>query len=438
MALTKDIDTSDLYLGAVKRTLAAGLMLLLSACQPPGFKADGSPEFLPAEQALIFSLSPLGSPPPNPSNAYADHPQAAAFGQQLFYDPRLSADGRFSCASCHNPAQGWSDARPRAVAMGVGARHSPTLWNVAHQRWLFWDGRADSLWAQAIQPLESLLEMGRSRTALYQLFRREQGLNGAYAKVFGPLPSVASTLPPEARPGAAKDPLNTAWNRIPAADRQAINRFVANLGKSFEAFERKLVSGESPFDRFARGLRTKDPQLTASLDKDAQFGLRLFIGRGQCILCHSGSNFSDGEFHNLGLPALPGQAPDEGRFGGIAALLADPLNGQGSFSDLPADDAWNDKLRYLERQNSNRGEFKTPTLREVAQTAPYMHDGRFASLEQVLAFYDNPGLHVSALGRREDTLQPLKLSPDEIRQLTAFLKALSSGPPATALTRALP
>lgn len=418
--------------------LCRGLLVaaLLSACQPPGLKSDGRPEFFPAERELIYSLSPLGAPPANPTNAHADDAGAARLGQWLFYQPRFSAGGRFSCASCHNPALGWTDGRARAQGLQSGPRNSPTLWNVGQQRWLFWDGHADTLWAQALGPLENPLEMGFSRVGLYRAFYEDPQLRAAYQRVFGPLPEVSAPLPQQARPGKPEDPLAVAWRRIPAADRAVVNRVAAHFGKALEAYERRLNSGESPFDRFVRGLRKNDDAAQQALDRDAQLGLRLFIGRGQCILCHSGPNFSDGEFHNLGLPALAGSSPDSGRFDGIPRVLADDFNGIGPFSDLAdADDAWADKLHFVARAASNRGEFKTPTLREISHTAPYMHDGRFASLEEVLAFYNAPQVFKPASGRREDTLQPLQLSADEMRQLKAFLVALDSGPPPAELTR---
>lgn len=385
------------------------LLALLPACQPPGLNKDGSPRFVEQERALIFSLSPLADAPANPSNRQAENPQAAHLGQYLFYEPRLSVNGQLSCASCHNPGLGWSDARPVAVGLKTGTRNSPSLWNVAQQRWFFWDGRSDSLWSQAIQPLESPLEMGHSRAQVYALFQREPDLKAGYEAVFGPLP-----------PGS------------PAG----MDRFISNVGKALEAFQRRIRSGESPFDRFAQALRQQDlPAADAALSVEAQKGLRLFIGRGQCILCHSGPHFSDGEFHNLGLPKRPGQPGDPGRFAGIAALKRDPLNALGAYSDLPSDDTWADKLRYVVQQPDNQGEFKTPSLREVAQTGPYMHDGRFESLEQVIAFYSTVGSEPAALGRREDTLQPLNLDAGEIAQLAAFLRSLSSGPPDAELTR---
>ncbi|MGV3522587.1 MAG: cytochrome-c peroxidase [Candidatus Sericytochromatia bacterium] len=415
-------------------------LLLLGACRPPGLKPDGSPAFTPEEQQLIFSLSPLPSPPVNPSNRYADDPAAAHLGQYLFYDTRLSANGKLNCASCHNPALGWSDARPVAVGLATGPRNSPALWNVAHQRWLFWDGRADSLWAQAIQPLESAHEMGSSRVALYRRFQQDPQLRKGYETVFGPLPVTSGPLPAEARPvpDQPQHPLHQAWLKLKPADQHAINRFAAQLGKSFEAFERQLLSQEAPFDRFAKGLRSGDARLQTALSADAQKGLRLFIGRGQCILCHTGPALSDGEFHNVGLSALaaatPKQPPDQGRYGGIQKVRQDSLNGLGAFSDLrDPEDPWGDKLRYVELQESNRGEFRTPSLREVARTGPYFHDGRFGTLEQVVAYYSAP--QEPAVGRREDTIQALAFEAEEITQLVAFLKALDSGPPAERLTR---
>lgn len=412
-----------------KRPVALAVVLLsLGGCQPPGLKSDGSPQFVPAEQNLIFSMSPLAEAPANPSNRFATNEAAAQLGKVLFYEPKLSGNGQISCATCHQPTRGWSDGLPVANTLGPGTRNTPTLWNVAHQRWYFGDGRADSLWSQAIQPIESPIEMGRSRVSLYHLFQQDSQLKQDYQKVFGAMPVMQAALPKEARPvpKSPQDPQHQAWQSISPQDQLAVNRFVANLGKALEAFERQMISPESDFDRFAKGLRTQDVQAQSALSAEAQKGLRLFLGRGQCILCHSGPNLSDGEFHNIGLPAIA-KNQDSGRYQGIQDLQKDPLNSLGAFSDLPADDPWADKLRYVEAQESNKGEFKTPTLRELTQTAPYMHDGRFKTLEEVIAFYNDPTVHKAAIGRREDTLQPLKLTPEEASQLLAFLKSLSTG-----------
>lgn len=404
--------------------------LFLWSCQPPGLKDDGAPNFVAEEKQYIFSLSPQGTPPDNPSNAVANNPQAAHFGQFIFYDTRLSGNNTLSCASCHNPTQGWSDGRPQAVGLQTGRRNSPSLWNVAYQRWCFWDGRSDSLWSQALQPLESPAEMGLSRVTLYKRFRENKDLKEGYEAVFGSFPMAQGDLPQAARPSEQKDAqeqaLNRAWQSIPVADQEIINRFAANIGKALEAFERRIVSGPSDFDRFVQGLRNNDLELQKVLPVAAQEGLRLFIGRGQCVLCHTGPSFSDAEFHNIGLPKVSGLELDAGRYAGIPALLQDPLNALGVYSDVDQDDPWLDKLHYLAQQEGNQGAFKTPSLREVSATAPYMHDGRFQSLEEVLSFYSAPAPEV-ALGRREDTIQALNLTAEEIQQLVAFLKSLNSG-----------
>lgn len=388
--------------------LSASLALsFLVACRPPGQNADGSPHFTAEERNKIFSLSPLPAPPANPSNRYADNPEAAHFGQYLFFDPRLSKNQQISCASCHNPGLGWSDGLPLAKGLGTGTRHSPSLWNVAQQRWLFWDGRADSLWSQALGPIQHPLEMGADAPTLIQRFQSSEDLKAGYTHLFGDLPSAKAS----------------------ATEQQ---RFLSHLGKALEAYERKIVSQESDFDRFVKTLRNTGT--SEALSVAAQRGLRLFIGAGQCILCHQGPNFSDGEFHNIGLPQLStGTAPDPGRSLGIGSVKTSALNGRGPFSDASAQDPWNDKLNYVSADAAQTGAFRTPSLREVASTAPYMHDGRFQNLQEVLAFYNAPVM-APAIGNREDTLRPLQLTPEDMADLEAFLQSLSSGPPDERLT----
>ena len=392
----------SLMLISVLWSLAPGL----SSCRPPGQNANGSPDFTADERTKMYALSPLPSPPSNPSNRYADDPQAAHLGQYLFFDPRLSQNQKINCASCHNPGLGWSDQKALAQGLGVGTRNSPSLWNVAYQRWLFWDGRADSIWAQSQGPLFSAHEMGASPALLHQRFLEIPELKQGYEAVFGTL------LPP-------KSPQDT-------------QRFVSNIGKALEAYQRKIISTESDFDRFVKALRSQDPKAPELLSVSAQRGLRLFIGAGQCMLCHQGPLLSDGEFHNIGLPALPGAAKDPGRSNGIDEVKNSPWNGLGAFSDSAADDPWNDKLRYVKTDPNMLGAFRTPSLREIAHTAPYMHDGRFKTLSEVIQFYNAP-VAAPALGEREDTLQPLQLTAEDMQDLEAFLHSLSSGPPSPAL-----
>jgi cytochrome c peroxidase len=407
----------------------------LAACQA----APDEVRWTAQQEALIRTLSPVPSPPVDPANRYAQHPKARHLGQYLFFEPRLSGNGKFSCASCHNPALGWSDGKALATGVQTGRRNSPTLWNVAHQRWLFWDGRSDSVWGQALQPLESTIEMDGDRLKVAHLIGGDPSLRSAYEHVFGRYPDLrdrqrfpASGKPLPAQP---QDPSHLAWSRMNREDQHTVNRVFANVGKALDAYQRQIISRPAPFDTFAEGLRTQDKAKQAALSLEAQKGLRIFIGRGQCILCHTGPTFSDLEFHNIGLPKVG--VVDMGRFDGISALRTDLFTGAGPFSDVPPEHTRNDKLLYLTQQESNRGEFKTPTLRNIAQTAPYMHDGRFASLEQVLAFYAAPA-NAPAVGRREDTLQDLKLSAEDMLQLKAFLEALTGPPLPAALTQQPP
>lgn len=378
---------------------------LLWACH------QSAPRWSKPELQQLFTLSPLPPLPANPTNRYADLPAARRLGEKLFFEPRLSMGneqstgtstlrqaqriaplsdhGRFSCASCHDPQKGWSDGRPLSAGVAVLSRHAPTLWNVAYQRWQFWDGRADSLWAQALQPIEHPKEMGGSRHKIHQWMSQDIAWKRDYRAVFGAFPQAHD-----------------------------VNRFYTNLGKVLEAFERTMISRDAPFDQFVKTMRRIEPNDKHTLSPAAERGAKLFIGKARCILCHNGPNFSDGEFHNLGL-----SLQDPGRWQGIPKLKQDPFNGLGQFSDAPAS-AVNDKVRYVIQRRQNQGEFKTPTLRQVATTAPYMHDGRFQTLLEVVQFY-NRMEPTDSLGKREDTLQPLHLAGKEEKDLVVFLESLT-------------
>ena len=352
--------------------------------------------FTPEEMHEIRKLSPLPELPSSPTNRVADDPRAALLGQKLFYDGRLSVNQEISCATCHDPTLGFSDGKALSEGLGTTDRHSPSLWNVAYQRWFFWDGRSDSLWAQAIQPLQDGREMGATPQHLRSLILGDPAIEAAYEALFG---SVSD---------------------------QSDDRMLSNLGKSFEAFQRKLISTDAAFDAFVANFENIEPGDDQYLNESARRGLRLFVGRGQCTLCHAGPNFSDGEFHNIGLSRNPNLPRDSGRFAGIRKLKADRFVGTGEFSDDRSKKT-NIKLPYLVVKMNNMSEFKTPTLRGIAETAPYMHDGRFASIREVLEHYSElPG--DPPLGHREETLQPLKLTEQEKHDIEAFLESLSGVP----------
>lgn len=393
-----------------------------------------APAYTPSTLAAIYALSPLGTPPPDPTDHVAENPRAARLGQYLFFDKNFSANGQIACATCHQPARAFTDGRAVAKGLAVETRNTPTLLNVAFNHWFFWDGRADSLWSQPLQVFENPKEMGTDRLHVAHVLYADRALRRAYEQVFGPLPPLADLMrfPRHARPGpAAPAPLARAWRAMAPADRVAVNRVFSNVGKALEAYERKLVRGDAPFDRYVAGLKSGNRTDLAALSSAAKRGLGLFVGAAHCDLCHSGRNFSDSEFHDIGLPLLPGEAPDPGRAPAIAEIKANPFNGAGAYSDDPHGVA-KQRLEFLPPAASQLGRFKTPTLRNVALTAPYMHDGRFTTLRQVVQFYAE-GAKASrgrrVVGKRELTLRVIPhLTRVQVTDLVAFLKSLTGAP----------
>jgi cytochrome c peroxidase len=224
------------------------------------------------------------------------------------------------------------------------------------------------------------------------------------------------------------------------AQSKAVDRAFSNLGKAIEAYERRLRSPPSPFDHYVTDLKQGDAPGQRMFSAAAKRGLKLFVGAARCELCHSGPAFSDGQFHNLGLSVALGEAPDPGREMGIRGVRVDPFNSVGSFSDAPGRDGVRDRLAFLPEPQSQAGAFKTPTLREIARTAPYMHDGRFTDLEQVLSFYSTGETSAPAgtkVGQRERTLDLIPhLTHAQQSDLIEFLRTLTSPPLSAALERA--
>lgn len=398
---------------------------LAAASAPDG----GGVAFSETEVRRLLQHTGLGAPPPDPTNAWADDARAARFGQRLFFDVRLSANGALSCASCHDPAQGFADGKPLAVGLGTAERHTPSLWNAAFQRWYFWDGRVDTLWGQAVQPLENPVELGSSRTALARLVALDATLRAEYEALFGALPTEleAGSLPEHARPVPedAQHAHARAWAALAPERRAAVEHVAVRCFKALAAYQRRLVSARAPFDVFAEGLRDGDPAKLAALDDSAQRGAKLFVGSARCRTCHSGPNFSDGEFHDLGLaPPGGGRAQDSGRFGGLERLLADPFNSASAHSDA-RDGEKSRALGSLVVGPQSWGEFKTPSLRNVARTAPYSHAGRFATLEDVVHFYATLEGMLPAGHHAESILLPLDLQAGERADLLAFLRSLT-------------
>ncbi|MCA9322308.1 MAG: cytochrome-c peroxidase [Planctomycetes bacterium] len=281
-------------------------------------------------------------------------PARIALGRRLFFDPILSRTREISCASCHDPKHGWSspDARSRGVEGRITTRHSPTLLNRAYGRRFMWDGRASSLEEQVLQPIENPLEMDLSLAEALDRLQADED----YVRAF-----------------------QGAWSEAPTQDR---------LARSLAIFVRRIQIGNSPIDRFRSGVFEKP------LTPAARTGPWIYESKGRCWQCHTGSNFSDEDFHNTGVGVLDDKA-EKGRM------------------DVTQDER-------------DRGRFKTPTLRGLSFTAPYMHDGSLPTLRAVVDFYragggDNPNL--------DRKMQPIELSDREAEGLVAFLEALSREAP---------
>ncbi|MEQ1950490.1 cytochrome-c peroxidase [Mesorhizobium yinganensis] len=391
--------------------LAFGFLALPAGC-------DG-PDFSEPEKATIasLSLSALKPLPPDPTNKYADKPGPAAFGATLFFEQRLSRDGNVACSTCHMIDRQFQDDRPFGVGVGESNRRTMPLAGVAYGPWFFWDGRRDSLWAQALTPLEDQNEHAGTRTAYAHLMVRE--FKTRYERIFGPLPDV-SALPASAGPlGTAAE--QAAWAAMAADQREKVDTVFANIGKAIAAFERTITHAPTRFDRFANAVGAgQTPETDAAFSDEEALGLKLFIGKARCSTCHNGPRFTDESFHNTGVPPVDSKPPDLGRQTGVSEVLADPFNCFGRFRD--GGEQACGELRHIVRDGPElRRAYKTPSLRGVADRPPYMHTGQFATLEDVVAHYAAAPRPVEGTSE----LQPLRLSDREKAALVAFLRTLS-------------
>jgi cytochrome c peroxidase len=367
-----------------RRHAAAALMLLVAA-------AAHAESWTPAEQRMLRSLwiGGLGPVPDDPSNAYDTDARAVALGERLFHDARLSGDGEMSCATCHPPERSFQDARPsHAGADGRTRRRSMPLLGVGYNTWFFWDGRKDSLWAQIASPLEEPVEHGlpyAEAVRVVNTYYRDD-----YAAVFGAAPG-------DPRDGAAA------------------TRLLINVAKAIAAFVGTIVPAPARFDRWVAGELGEAPADPATALSPAELrGLRTFIGRGQCTNCHAGPLFTNGDFH---FTRVRQAGPDYGRSTAIALVRSDPFNCEGAFSDARPEDCR--ALRFMDTDSRAAFRaFKTPTLRNVAERAPYMHAGQLATLADVLRFYrdQSEGIPELAHGALDDAA---------LVDLEAFLRTLS-------------
>jgi cytochrome c peroxidase len=304
----------------------------------------------------------LSAQPPTPADNQTT-PERVELGKMLFFDPRLSGDGNMSCASCHNPALGWSDglATAKGFKSMVLARATPTVVNTGYNAIQMWDGRKASLEDQAKGPMEAAAEMNSDVPKLLGMLTNSAGYRALFAKAY------------------PDEPVN-----------------FDTVAKALAAFERTVVSNDSPFDRWVRGDKT-------AMTEQQVRGFEIFVreDKGNCAACHQAPNFTDNGFHNIGLASFGVPNPDLGRY------LHKPVK-------------------------SMRGAFKTPTLRDIELTAPYFHDGSARSLIDVVDHYVSGGEVKTSLSA---SMKPLNLDESEKQALVAFMRALTSPAKAVALPR---
>jgi cytochrome c peroxidase len=384
------------------RALRAGLIACIAgvgtlSAQTAGFRTSAV-EFTVIETARILQHGPWPVTwTPDPSNRVSGKPAAIALGRSLFFEPRLSGNGKSSCATCHLPERLFTDGKVRGEGFVQLDRNTPGLINVRLNRWFGWDGAADSLWSQSIRPIVDKREMAASTTHVGALVRGDAGLARRYLEVFGLAPG----------------------------DDDAVT---VNVGKALAAYQETLVSGRTPFDEFRDAVARGDRAAADRYPSAAQRGLKIFSGKGNCAFCHFGPNFTNGEFGDIGIPyfAAPGRV-DPGRHEGIRKLQASRANLLGAYSDDPSR-ATATGTRHVTLEHRNWGEFRVPSLRNVAGTAPYMHSGLLATLYDVVRHYsalNEDRLHED--GKR--ILKPLGLSASEADDLVAFLESLGDPGP---------
>ena len=329
-----------------------------------------------ADSAKKPSIAPLPDKPPEPKDNPTT-PVKVELGKLLYFDPRLSGDGSTSCATCHDPNHGWAKKRFMSPAYPENKhfRHSPTVLNVAYNTIMFWDGRVKTLEEQAKKPIASPFEMNMNYDLLEERLKKIPKYRELFRKAF-----------PE-----DKDPIN-----------------IDNIAKAIAAFERTIVCNDSPFDKYMRGDKNAMDELQIK-------GMKLFIGKAGCVQCHNGPNFTDEKLHVTGVPK---NRVEDDVLVRVTRNFVVKSNGFKNPDRFDRDLG----LYFITKKEKDKGAFKTPTLRNVALTPPYMHNGVFKTLREVVEFYNKGGGDVP---NKDPRLKPLNLTEEEKDALVAFLEALT-------------
>jgi cytochrome c peroxidase len=414
-----------------KRGWFLGVAVAAAGCGKGDTGSGGVDVFTAAQWAQIQMMSPMGKVPADTTNKHADDPKAATFGQRLYFDKGLSGalavasplgmvgdTGKVNCATCHNPSGFFNDPGV-AISVGVGypTRNDPSLVNVTYYEYYGWGGKQDTLWMQAVGSIEGANGFTRLALAHYVYLHYQSDYNGVFETpldaALAPAAPDAARFPPTGKPKKAGDP-DGPWEMMAPADQDIVNRIYSNCAKALAAYQRLLVSVDSPFDHYVAG---NYDALTAG----AKRGLGLFIGKAACNACHSGPFFTDQGFHVTGIaqsgdPHVP--MTDTGHFGDLTSLLASPFNARGAYSDDPH--ARDDDFTELGTPtDAMKGAFRTKNLRNLTRTAPYMHTGGLATLTDVVNFYNSGG--GAGAANKDPKVVPLGLTSDEVADLVEFL-----------------
>jgi cytochrome c peroxidase len=356
---------------------------------------DPFPTFAEMEQ-LQGLHTMTRKPPADSTNRLADNPAAASLGNRLFKDKALSSCGTVSCESCHG---GPGKTVETPVVNGCGGptgRNPPTTLNADYNRWFMWDGRADRLWNQALLPMLSPIEMASSPAIVRA--RLTAAYAGEYQELFSKSP-----------------------------DQTSDSELLANVGKLIQAYERTTNRTQAPFDEdVKRFLAAVD---AGTEEEDPAFlGLKTYVRKGQCIVCHKGQTMSDNLFHNIGVKDKSAGAP--GQVAAVQALLDWEFNAAGALSDnrngLDASRLGTLRSDLANKSAEMEGAYKTPTLRNIALTGPYMHTGELATLADVVEFYNKGGEPVGQFaGTKTETIKELDLTDEEKAALVKVLESMT-------------